>query len=65
MEEAGEKIDGNIGEIKTNYSQRINKMEDIIKKVEITIKNLNNSKMFDEINKFVSFSVGRIQTVII
>lgn len=33
MEEAGDKVEGNIDEIKTNYSQRMNKLEDIIKKV--------------------------------
>lgn len=35
MEEAGDKVEGNIDEIKTNYSQRMNKLEDIIKKVWI------------------------------
>lgn len=35
MEEAGDKVEGNIDEIKTNYSQRMCKLEDIIKKVQI------------------------------
>lgn len=33
MEEAGDKMEGNIGEIKSNYSQRLNRLENIIKKV--------------------------------
>ncbi|XP_055323912.1 uncharacterized protein LOC129578801 isoform X2 [Sitodiplosis mosellana] len=33
MEEAGDKVEGNIDEIKTNYTQRMHKLEDIIKKV--------------------------------
>lgn len=33
MEEAGDKMEGNIDEIKINYSQRMQKLEDIIKKV--------------------------------
>lgn len=35
MEEAGDKMEGNIDEIKINYSQRMQKLEDIIKKVRI------------------------------
>lgn len=35
MEEAGDKVEGNIDEIKTNYSQRMTKLEDIIKKVKL------------------------------
>lgn len=35
MEEAGDKVEGNIDEIKSNYSQRMNKLEDIIKKVRV------------------------------
>lgn len=33
MEEAGDKMEGNIDEIKITYSQRMQKLEDIIKKV--------------------------------
>lgn len=33
LKEAGDKVENNIDEIKTNYSQRMNKLEDIIKKV--------------------------------
>lgn len=36
MEEAGDKVEGNIDEIKSNYSQRMNKLEDIIKKVRVS-----------------------------
>lgn len=35
MEEAGDKMEGNIDEIKITYSQRMQKLEDIIKKVNI------------------------------
>lgn len=34
MEEAGDKMEGNIDEIKINYSQRMQKLEEIIKKVK-------------------------------
>lgn len=34
MEEAGDKVEGNIDEIKNNYTQRMHKLEDIIKKVK-------------------------------
>lgn len=33
MEEASEKVDGNIGELKTDYARKLQKLEDIIKKV--------------------------------
>lgn len=33
MEEAGDKVEGNIDEIKTNYTQRMSRLENIIKKV--------------------------------
>lgn len=33
MEEASEKVEGNIGEIKSDYAKKLNKLEDIIKKV--------------------------------
>lgn len=32
MEEAGDKMEGNIGEIKSNYSHRLNRLENIIRK---------------------------------
>lgn len=37
MEEAGDRMEGNIDEIKINYSQRMQKLEDIIKKVKIQL----------------------------
>lgn len=41
MEEAGNKVEGNIDEIKTDYTQRMHKLEDIIKKVPFL--NMNQS----------------------
>lgn len=37
MEEAGDKVEGNIDEIKSNYLRKMQKLEDIIKKVSIYI----------------------------
>lgn len=41
MEEAGDKVEGNIDEIKTDYTQRMHKLEDIIKKVTFSNPNQN------------------------
>lgn len=36
MKEAGDKVENNIDEIKTNYSQRMNKLEYLYKKTNIS-----------------------------
>lgn len=41
MEEAGDKMEGNIGEIKSNYSHRLNRLENIIKKARVKHSNIN------------------------
>lgn len=45
MEEAGEKVEVNIDEIKSTYTQRLQKFEDIIKKVcnlyQLSFKKIN------------------------
>lgn len=51
MEEAGDKMEGNIDEIKINYSQRMQKLEDIIKKVKIQL-----NKSMDVTNLSLHFS---------
>lgn len=59
MEEAGDKVEGNIDEIKTNYSQRMNKLEDIIKKVSFfEFLNIHHD-IID--NKLILFLVDRLK----
>lgn len=40
MEEASDKVEGNIDEIKADYAKKLQKLEDIIKKVTISFVSL-------------------------
>lgn len=59
MEEAGDKMEGNIDEIKITYSQRMQKLEDIIKKVSSFRQYIAPSFDLDSSNLFFQLIVSK------
>lgn len=59
MEEAGDKMEGNIDEIKITYSQRMQKLEDIIKKVSSFRRYIAPSFDLDSSNLFFQLIVSK------